>query len=99
MKKDIVKKPLITEKSNKMMETQNKYVFYVDRTATKGQIAEAVKETYGVTVLDVNVVRVPGKNKTSWVNRKKVFHSKDRKKAIVKLSEKDTLKLYEGNSK
>lgn len=99
MKKDIIKKPLITEKTTKLMETKNVYVFNVDVKANKSQIAEAIKDLYGVTVLDVKVISIPGKLKTSWVNRRKTYESKKRKKALVKLSEKDTLKLYEGGSK
>lgn len=97
--KTILKAPILTEKSNKLAEVQNKYSFKVDYSATKGQVKEAVEGLYGVTVKEVNLTLVRGRNKKSWVKNKKQYRSADYKKAIVELSSKDTLKIYEGGNK
>jgi large subunit ribosomal protein L23 len=92
----ILKSPKITEKSNVLMETGNKFVFEVCNDSTKGQIKEAVEALYGVKVINVNTLSNAGKLKKSWSNRRFSYNSKKTKKAIVQLDPKDTLKLYEG---
>ncbi len=92
----VIKKPIITEKVTRMVERENKYVFEVSRTATKGQIKEAVEKLYGVTVLKVNVLRNAGRNKRSLVKRSQEYRSKDIKKAVVALKGDDTIKAFEG---
>ena len=52
---DIVKRPIITEKSMKLVE-KNQYTFEVDRKATKTEIKAAVEELFNVKVLSVNVI-------------------------------------------
>jgi large subunit ribosomal protein L23 len=56
----IILKPRITEKANFVAE-KNVYTFEVASTATKKQIAEAVKAFYNFTPLKVNVVKNPSK--------------------------------------
>ena len=59
---DIIRRPVITEQS--MAESENKkYVFEVDRGATKIEIAKAVEEVFGVKVVKVNTLHVTGKLK------------------------------------
>ena len=60
--RDIIKKPLITEKSSRLME-ENKYSFMVDRRANKNQIKQAVEEIFNVRVRGVNTSNVLGKLK------------------------------------
>ena len=52
---DVIKRPIITEKSMKLVEA-NKYTFEVDRRATKTDIKAAVEELFNVKVLNVNVI-------------------------------------------
>ena len=52
---DVIKRPIITEKSMKLVEA-NKYTFEVDRKATKTDIKAAVEELFNVKVLSVNVI-------------------------------------------
>ena len=59
----IIRYPSITEKNTTMRETQNKYVFEVERTAKKPDIKEAVEKLFAVTVLSVNTILVKGKKK------------------------------------
>lgn len=97
--KDILKAPVITEKSASLKDRENKYVFEVVSTATKGQVKNVVEALFKVVVEDVKMLNVRGKIKRSMTNRKNEYRSKDTKKAIVKLAEKDTIKLFEGEAK
>lgn len=64
MKKwEIIKGPIITEKSNAEMEKSNKYTFKVALEANKVEIAQAVEEIFKVKVLEVRTVRVLPKRK------------------------------------
>ncbi|MFQ5466007.1 MAG: 50S ribosomal protein L23 [Thermodesulfobacteriota bacterium] len=89
----VIKAPVITEKS--MMKTMegNKVVFWVDLSANKKDIKEAVESVFGVKVLGVNTQRVPGK-----VKRMGRFSGKrpTRKKAYVSLREGDKIEIFEG---
>ena len=53
---EIVKYPLATEKSIRLMESENKLVFVVDRKANKGDIKAAVEKMFKVKVEDVNTL-------------------------------------------
>ena len=90
--RDILIRPLITEKSAKLME-ENKYTFKVALTANKVEIRQAVEEIFKVKVLAVNTVRVLGKIKRMGRNQGK---RPDYKKAIVKLAPGNTIEFFEG---
>jgi large subunit ribosomal protein L23 len=49
----VIKYPLSTEKSIRLMESENKLIFVVDKKATKQEIKKAIEETYKVKVVDV----------------------------------------------
>ena len=80
----------------KLVSSENKYTFEVTRNATKGQIKDAVEAVFDVKVEGVNVLKNRGRQKRSFVNRRKVYTSADTKKAIVQLAEKDNIKIFEG---
>lgn len=80
---DIIKKPLMTEKSYEGIATK-KYVFVVDERADKSQIKAAVEQIFDVKVAKVNVVNVSGKFKRQ--GRTEGFTSSF-KKAYVQLTE------------
>lgn len=79
---DIIKKPLLSEKSYDGIPSK-KYVFVVDDRADKLQIKAAVEQIFGVKVDKVNVVNVRGKYKRQ--GRTEGYTSKF-KKAYVKLT-------------
>jgi large subunit ribosomal protein L23 len=60
---DVIRRPLITEKSTTLKELQNTVCFEVHRDATKPEIKKAVEGLFGVKVADVRVARVHGKVK------------------------------------
>ncbi|QEK11169.1 50S ribosomal protein L23 [Crassaminicella thermophila] len=90
---DIIKKPLISERSMDDM-ADKKYTFIVDIRANKTEIKKAVEEIFGVEVEKVNTVRVKGKYKRMGMN---VGKRPDRKKAIVKLTPNSKeIEFFEG---
>lgn len=90
---DIILRPLITEKSAKQREKTNEYFFVVNTKATKMMIRDAVQTLFNVKVIDVRTSILPGKRKK--VGRHTALTS-DYKKAMVKLAEKQTIKMFEG---
>jgi large subunit ribosomal protein L23 len=89
----IIKRPLITEKSDIARENNNKYVFEVKRNANKIEIKNAIEEIFKVKVLDVNTIIVPGKVRRIGRNMGK---RSSWKKAIVKLKEGYKIDFLEG---
>ena len=90
--RDVLIRPLITEKTSKMMQ-ENKYAFQVALNANKVEIRQAVEQIFDVKVLSVNTVRVLGKIKRMGRTQGK---RSDYKKAIVKLAEGQTIEFFEG---
>lgn len=96
----IIKRAIVTEKSSQLIEDAKKYVFEVDRLASKGQVKKAIEDIYGVKVEDVHTLATRSKLKRSFANRKrKVYLSGDIKKAIVKLTGDSKLNLFEEDKK
>jgi len=62
----IIKHPSGTEKSIRLMDSENKLVFYVDRKAKKEDIKKALEEMYGVKILKVNTL-ITSKGKKAYV--------------------------------
>ena len=56
---EILRRPLVTEKSNYLVNRLNQYVFEVDRNASSTAVKEAVETLFEVTVLRVNIINVP----------------------------------------
>ena len=91
--RQIILEPIITEKTTASREFANKYAFRVLPQATKGQIATAVEEIFGVTVKEVRTMRMQGKMKRMGRN---TGRRASWKKAIVTLAEGDTVDFFEG---
>ena len=89
----VIKRPLITEKSSRQKESQNRYLFEVDRRANKIEIKRAVEQLFRVKVDRVNAFRVHGKVKRLGRN---VGKRPDWKKAVVLLKKGDRIDFFEG---
>lgn len=89
---EVLRRPLVTEKSTRLSE-RNKYVFAVDKKASKDQVKAAVEKAFSVGVVSVNIIRVPAETKK--VGRRAVTAS-SWKKAIVTLKEGDKIQFFEG---
>jgi large subunit ribosomal protein L23 len=94
--KNILIKPLITEKMTAESERINAYGFVVNDDANKSEIKDAVEKTYGVTVAGVRTMRVDGKVRSRFT-RTGVLRgrSESYKKAIVRLVDGDVIDFYE----
>lgn len=93
--KRILIKPLVTEKSSQVTEKENKYVFIVEKTATKDQIKQAVQTYFNVEVVAVNTSITPGKLKTKMTKKGAVTGRKSAaKKAYITVKEGNTIDIY-----
>lgn len=94
-KKNVLIKPLITEKTESLSEGQNQYTFVVDKRANKVEIKKAVEEMYSVSVEQVRTLIMPGRFVTRSTRsgmlqgRKPAF-----KKAIITLNEGEEIDFF-----
>jgi large subunit ribosomal protein L23 len=96
MSKTILIKPVISEKAEALSESLNQATFLVNRKANKIEIKKAVEESYNVTVVAVNTINMPAKQRTRST---KTGLQKGRlsayKKAIVTIDGEDTIDFFE----
>jgi len=64
---DVVKYPLSTEKSIRLMESENKLIFVVDMRATKPDIKKAIESMFKVKIVKVNTLISPTGEKRAYV--------------------------------
>jgi len=88
--KEIVLKPVVSEKSYSLANESNKYVFFVDSGVNKIEIKNAVEKKYKVKVLDVNITVRIGKSFRDYKTNKS-FRKEDKKKAVVTLKKGDKI--------
>ncbi|HZR07546.1 MAG TPA: 50S ribosomal protein L23 [Myxococcales bacterium] len=90
---EIIKRPLDTEKLDRMRDRENKFAFEIHLKANKTEVKQAIEQLFKVKVLDVKTSIVRGKfrrlgrsegQRPNW------------KKAIVTLKEGDAIQLFEG---
>ena len=80
---DIIRKPLITEKTELLRREHNKYTFEVNRKANKIEIKKAIEEIFNVKVAEVATVNIKPVTKRHGM---KLYKTQAKKKAIVKLA-------------
>ncbi len=90
---NVIVKPIVTEKTSLLKDDKNQYVFEVERTANKIEIARAVEQLFKVKVMSVHVMNMEGKKR-----RLGKSHGKrpDWRKAIVKVDPKNKISFFEG---
>jgi large subunit ribosomal protein L23 len=90
--RDVILKPVVSEKSYDLIQDSNTYTFIVDKRANKTEIKQAVKAIFDVKVTDVNTMNRKGKRKrTGWV-----FGTRsDVKRALVKLAPGESIDIFE----
>lgn len=93
---DVLRRPLVTEKSNYLNSDLHQYVFEVADSATKILVKDAVETLFDVDVVRVNVINVPAKRTRRWRSRRLLVRRSGYKKAIVTLAEGDTIEAFEG---
>jgi large subunit ribosomal protein L23 len=90
---DILKRPLITEKSTIQKEAANQLTFEVDRRANKVEIRRAVEKVFGVKVVDVRTMQRQGKVKRFG---RTLGQRNNWKKAVVTLAPGEHVEFFEG---
>jgi large subunit ribosomal protein L23 len=90
---DLIKRPLITEKTNIQKESYNQITFEVDRNANRVEIKRAIQDIFNVKVASVKTIQVKGKTKQRG---RIIGKRRDWKKAIVKLMPGERIDFFEG---
>ena len=90
---DIIKRPLITEKTSIQKEVHNQLTFEVDRRANRVEIKKAIEAIFNVNVAGVRTMQVKGKTKRRGRIEGK---RRDWKKAIVTLMPGERIDFFEG---
>lgn len=93
--RNVLIRPLITEKMNDLTELQKKYGFVVNVNANKIEIAKAIKNKFDVEAVAINTIKMKGKTKSQFTKKGR-FEGKTPtfKKAIVTLKEGQTIDLF-----
>ena len=89
---EILIRPVVSEKSYHQI-TENRYTFKVHKDAHKTQVRQAVQEMFDVTVVGVNLIKMPAKPKRRGVIK---GVRPGWKKAIVELKAGDKIDIFEG---
>ena len=90
---EILKRPVITEKSTIQKEVNNQLAFEVDRRANKVEIRRAVEQAFSVRVMDVRTIQMKGKAKRFG---RTLGARRNWKKAIVTLAQGEHVEFFEG---
>lgn len=89
---DVIRRPVVTEKAVRG-QALGKYVFEVDRKASKPLIRLALKQLFGVHAKEIRTTLVHGKTRRA---RGRVNRTSDWKKAMVTLAKGEKIELTEG---
>jgi large subunit ribosomal protein L23 len=95
---DVLRRPLVTEKSSYQSGKLNQYSFIVADNATRTQVKDAIETLYDVNVVRVNVINVPPKRGRRLRSRRLLIRKQAYKKAVVTLAEGQRLEIFEGVS-
>jgi len=88
---DIIKKPVITEKSEILRRDYNKYTFLVNPKANKIEIKKAIESIFNVKVVDIATSNIKPVTKRHGM---KLYKTQAKKKAIVKLAAGNTITFF-----
>ena len=95
MAKQILIKPIITEKAERLSEGLGQYTFIVNKAANKVEIKNAIEAAYSVTVDSVNTITMPSKKKNRNTRSGVLKGSiPSYKKAIIKVSEGEEIDFF-----
>ena len=89
---NIIKRPVVSEKSTALAEVANRYVFEVDAAASKPEIKTAIEQLFKVKVKAVNTIVMHGKNKRAG---RFEYKRSNWKKAIITLVAGQKIELFQ----
>jgi large subunit ribosomal protein L23 len=93
---DVLRRPLVTEKSNYQINSLHQYVFEVASEATRTMVKDAVETLFKVKVLRVNIINMPAKRTRRAKSRRMAIRTSSFKKAIVTLDAESRIPFFEG---
>ena len=93
---EVLRRPLITEKSNYQSSKLNQYTFEVAGEATKTLVKDALETLFDVKVESVNIINSPAKRGRRARSRRLLVRRPGYKKAIITLQAGQTLAIFEG---
>jgi len=93
---DVLRRPLVTEKSSYQSGKLNQYSFVVANSATRTQVKDEIETLYDVNVVRVNVINVPAKRGRRLRSRRLLVRKVGFKKAVITLAAGQTLQIFEG---
>jgi large subunit ribosomal protein L23 len=93
---DVIRRPIVTEKSNYLNSDLHQYVFEVSADATKDMVKNAIETVFDVDVVRVNILNVPPKRTRRARSRRLMVRRSSYKKAVVTLAPEDTIDIFEG---
>ena len=93
---DVLRRPLVTEKSSYQSKSLNQYTFLVADQATKPMIKDAVETLFDVDVVNVNIINAPAKRGRRARSRRLLVRRPGYKKAVITLVEGQRLESFEG---
>ena len=93
---EVLRRPLVTEKSSYQSGRLNQYSFIVADSATRTQVKDAIETLYDVHVVRVNIINTSAKRGRRLRSRRLLVRKPGYKKAIITLAEGQTLQIFEG---
>ena len=93
---DVLRRPMVTEKSNYMVTKLHQYVFLVADNATRTMVKDAVETLFEVKVVRVNVINAPAKRTRRAKSRRIQVRDAGYKKAVVTLAPDNRIPIFEG---
>jgi large subunit ribosomal protein L23 len=93
---EVLRRPLVTEKSSRQSGSLGRYAFEVASDATRTMVKDAVETLFDVSVTAVNILNTPSKRGRRAKSRRLLVRKSGFKKAIVTLAEGQTLEIFEG---
>jgi len=93
---EVLRRPIITEKSSFQSGKLNQVVFEVSVKATKAMIKDAVETIFDVEVEKVRILNMPAKRKMAGVSRRMIQRRKGYKKAVISLAPGNSIDVFEG---
>lgn len=93
---EVLRRPLVTEKTNYQVNSLHQYVFEVSSDATKTMVKDAIETIFDVKVIRVNIINVPAKRSRRARSRRMVVRNQAYKKAVITLAPEDRIPIFEG---
>ncbi len=93
---EVLRRPLVTEKSNYQSGKLSQYAFEVASEATRTMVKDAIETLFDVKVERVNIINTAAKRGRRARSRRLLVRKAGYKKAIVTLQAGQTLQIFEG---